>query len=134
MARNIQKSLHRGGDLCARFGGEEFIIILPNTDRAGGEKVARRIQLAIASLAIKHPDSPIDENLTLSIGLATDFKEYPSHYNLIKRTDDALYRCKHQGRKRIEYEPLTPDRDGKTALTEASNENRNSEEGAIHTG
>lgn len=134
VARTIQKSLHRGGDLCARFGGEEFIIILPNTDRVGGEKVARRIQQAIASSAIIHPDSSVSEYLTLSIGLATDFKEYPSHSKLIKRADDALYRCKHQGRNRIEYEQASPDGDGKTALTGTSNEGAKRKEEAIHTG
>jgi diguanylate cyclase (GGDEF)-like protein len=105
VAGTIQKSLHRAGDLCARFGGEEFIIILPNTGRSGGEKVARRIQREIASLAIAHPTSPVDACITLSIGIATDHEQYPSHYNLIKRADDALYRCKARGRKRIEYEP-----------------------------
>ena len=118
VAKTIKKSLHRGGDLCARFGGEEFVVILPNTERRGGEKVAMRIQQEINSLAITHPTSPIDEHLTISIGLATDFKQYPSHNNLMKRADDALYRCKHQGRKRIEYEPLTPDSDNKTTLDE----------------
>jgi diguanylate cyclase (GGDEF)-like protein len=105
VARTIQKSLHRAGDLCARFGGEEFIIILPNTARKGGEKVARRVQREITCLAIAHPTSPVDECITLSIGIATDHEQYPSHYNLIKRADDALYRCKATGRKRIEYEP-----------------------------
>jgi diguanylate cyclase (GGDEF)-like protein len=105
VAKTIHESLHRGGDMCARFGGEEFIIILPNTDRTGGEKVATRIQCEIASLAIAHPASPIDENITLSIGLTTDHEQYSSHYNLIKRADNALYRCKDLGRKRIEYEP-----------------------------
>lgn len=102
VANTIHASLQRGGDLCARYGGEEFIIILPNTDAAGGEKVARRIQREIASAAIPHPDSPIGEHVTLSIGLATDFRDYPSQYNLIKRADDALFRCKQQGRNCID--------------------------------
>lgn len=102
VAKSLKASLQRGGDLCARYGGEEFIVILPNTDSAGGEKVARRIQKNIAALEIKHPDSPIGEYISLSIGLATDYQDYPSQYNLIKRADEALYRCKQLGRNRIE--------------------------------
>ncbi|WP_316366211.1 diguanylate cyclase [Candidatus Thiodiazotropha sp. CDECU1] len=102
VAKTVKASLQRGGDLCARYGGEEFIVILPNTDTAGGEKVARRIQKNIAALEIEHPDTPIGEHITLSIGLATDYRDYPSQYNLIKRADEALYRCKQLGRNCIE--------------------------------
>jgi diguanylate cyclase (GGDEF)-like protein len=125
VAKTIQKSLHRAGDLCARFGGEEFIIILPNTGRDGGEKVARRIQREITSLAITHPSSPIDEHITLSIGIATDHEHYPSQYNLIKRADDALYRCKAMGRKRIEYEPPSDNEDIRRQQHEGATVNTN---------
>ncbi|MEW8548986.1 MAG: diguanylate cyclase [Candidatus Thiodiazotropha endolucinida] len=104
VAKTIHSSLQRGGDLCARYGGEEFIIILPNTDLNGGEKVARRIKQDIAALAIPHPNSPVGEHLTLSIGVATEAHDYPSQYKLIKRADDALYRSKQLGRNRIEID------------------------------
>ncbi|PUB82999.1 MAG: hypothetical protein B6D72_18475 [gamma proteobacterium symbiont of Ctena orbiculata] len=105
VAKTINASLQRGGDLCARFGGEEFIVILPNTDIEGGKKVAMRIQREIAALAIVHPDSPLGEFLTVSMGLATDSNDYPSQDHLIKRADDALYRSKQSGRSRIECDP-----------------------------
>ncbi|PUB77356.1 MAG: diguanylate cyclase [gamma proteobacterium symbiont of Ctena orbiculata] len=115
VAKTINTSLQRGGDLCARFGGEEFIVILPNTDLAGGEKIARRIQQEIAALAITHPDSPIGEFITLSFGLAADVDEYPSQDYLIKRADDALYRSKQSGRNRIECDPKSrPQPSGET--------------------
>ncbi|MES9828135.1 MAG: diguanylate cyclase [Candidatus Thiodiazotropha sp.] len=104
VAKTIHSSLQRGGDLCARYGGEEFIIILPNTDLKGGEKVAGRIKQEITALAIPHPNSPVGEHLTLSIGVATEAHDYPSQYKLIKRADDALYRSKQLGRNRIEYD------------------------------
>ncbi|MES9972601.1 MAG: diguanylate cyclase [Candidatus Thiodiazotropha sp.] len=103
VAKTIKASLQRGDDLCARYGGEEFIVILPNTDTTGAEKVARRIQTNIAALEIEHPDSPIGAHITLSIGLATDSGNYPSQYDLIKRADEALYRCKQMGRNCIEH-------------------------------
>ncbi|MET0072003.1 MAG: diguanylate cyclase [Candidatus Thiodiazotropha sp.] len=115
VAKTIKASLQRGGDLCARFGGEEFIVILPNTDLAGGEKVARRIQREIAAQAIAHPDSPIGEFISLSFGLAADVGEYPSQDYLIKRADDALYRSKQSGRNRIECDPKSrPQPSGET--------------------
>ncbi|MET0028092.1 MAG: diguanylate cyclase [Candidatus Thiodiazotropha sp.] len=102
VANKINSLLHRSGDLCARYGGEEFILILPNTDLAGGERVARKIQEVIAELNIPHPDSPVSTFITMSIGVATDFRDYSSQNHLIKRADNALYRSKNLGRNRIE--------------------------------
>ncbi|MEW8584844.1 MAG: diguanylate cyclase, partial [Candidatus Thiodiazotropha sp.] len=104
LANRIRSRL-RASDIATRFGGEEFIVILPNTDIEGGKKVAMRIQREIAALAIVHPDSPLGEFLTVSMGLATDSNDYPSQDHLIKRADDALYRSKQSGRSRIECDP-----------------------------
>ena len=120
VAKAIQDSLQRGGDMCARYGGEEFAVILPNTDIAGGEKVARCIQSRIAMLAIPYPDSPADKFLTLSIGIVTEYRDYPSEDSLIKLADEALYRCKQAGRNRIEC-AVRPDIDTSGPLDKFGN-------------
>jgi diguanylate cyclase (GGDEF)-like protein len=107
VSNSMNKALQRGGDLLARFGGEEFVIILPNTDLQGGINVARHIQTELKATAIPHPNSPVTKQITMSIGVATEFNDYPSQEKLIKRADDALYRAKHLGRNRIEYDTQT---------------------------
>jgi diguanylate cyclase (GGDEF)-like protein/PAS domain S-box-containing protein len=96
----LQNSLQREGDVACRYGGEEFAIILANTGLEGGEHVAARVHALIAALAIAHPASP-EGRLTLSIGLAVAepiTEEHPGA--LVARSDQALYRAKHDGRNR----------------------------------
>ncbi|WJN59314.1 diguanylate cyclase [Pseudomonas sp. SO81] len=96
----LQNSLQREGDVVCRYGGEEFAIILANTGLEGGEHVAARVHDLIAGLAIAHPGSPLGR-LTLSIGLAVAepvSEEQPG--GLVARSDQALYRAKHEGRNR----------------------------------
>lgn len=96
----LQNSLQREGDVACRYGGEEFAIILANTGLEGGEHVAARVHALIAALAIVHPASP-EGRLTLSIGLAVAepiTEEHPGA--LVARSDQALYRAKHDGRNR----------------------------------
>lgn len=96
----LQSSLQREGDVACRYGGEEFAIILANTDLEGGEHVAARVHAQIAALAIAHPASP-EGRLTLSIGLAVaeaGCDDDPG--TLVARSDQALYRAKHDGRNR----------------------------------
>ena len=96
----LQNSLQREGDVACRYGGEEFAIILANTGLEGGEHVAARVHDLIAGLAIAHPGSP-QGLLTLSIGLAVAepvSEEQPG--GLVARSDQALYRAKHEGRNR----------------------------------
>ncbi|WP_068825056.1 sensor domain-containing diguanylate cyclase [Pseudomonas sp. BMS12] len=94
----LQESLQREGDVACRYGGEEFAIILANTGLDGGEHVAARVHELVASLGIAHPACPAGR-LTLSIGLAVAEpvgEESPA--GLIARSDQALYRAKHEGR------------------------------------
>lgn len=100
VAGALQGSLQREGDVVCRYGGEEFAIILANTDLEGGEHVAARVHELIAGLGIAHPASP-DGRLTLSIGLAVAdpvAEEQPG--GLVARSDQALYQAKHAGRNR----------------------------------
>lgn len=94
----LQESLQREGDVACRYGGEEFAIILANTGLDGGEHVAARVHELVASLGIAHPGSPAGR-LTLSIGLAVaEPASEESPATLVARSDQALYRAKHEGR------------------------------------
>ena len=98
----IKKTLHRSTDLPIRYGGEEFLILLPSTDLKGGEKVAEKIMEALTQKKIEHKTSKISQTLTISIGISSMF---PSEKNrledLIEQADKALYKSKTMGRNRI---------------------------------
>jgi diguanylate cyclase (GGDEF)-like protein len=98
VAQVLQASLGRAGDLAARIGGEEFALLLPETDRDGAQAVALRIRKRLLQLALPHEDSPIAPYLTLSIGIALAGDETPAA--LIERADRALYLAKEGGRDR----------------------------------
>lgn len=98
----VAESHLRGTDLFARLGGEEFAILLPDTDLAGAAEVARRI----LSSAAQHPIDSVSGKIrySTSIGVAT-LRSADLHYEpLLKRADDALYRAKTLGRGRVELE------------------------------
>ncbi|MDU9407334.1 diguanylate cyclase [Pseudomonas sp. zfem001] len=96
----LRESLQREGDTACRYGGEEFAIILANTNLDGAEQVAARIHAMIADLDIPHPASPFSR-LTLSIGLmVVDPVSDEQPGELLAQGDQALYRAKHEGRNR----------------------------------
>jgi len=91
----------RGIDLTCRYGGEEFVIVMPETDKAVATVVAERIRRRIASepFAIRGGEEAVD--VTISIGLATLAGETDSVAAILKRADQALYRAKRDGRNRV---------------------------------
>jgi len=92
----VISSLLRLGDLFGRYGGEEFAIILPNTDKTGALDVAERIRIAISENVINFQDSQI--KVTASVGVAV-INEIDTRYeDLISNTDLALYDAKACGR------------------------------------
>ncbi|WP_341677081.1 diguanylate cyclase [Niveibacterium sp. SC-1] len=86
-------ALLRGIDLVVRFGGEEFLVLLPETDLAGGREVAERLRAAIES----RPPAPL-EVLTLSIGVAALADQVDA---ALANADKALYAAKQAGRNRV---------------------------------
>jgi diguanylate cyclase (GGDEF)-like protein/PAS domain S-box-containing protein len=98
VAATLKQALQRDSDLVARFGGEEFVVLLPMTDCAGAEHLARAILEAIRALAIPHTFSP-SGNLTVSIGVACWPAGKPTDpKRLLQQADVALYRSKDAGR------------------------------------
>jgi diguanylate cyclase (GGDEF)-like protein len=114
VAQSLSRACLRPGDLVARFGGEEFAVILPQTPLCGAEHVAARILDAVHESAIPHATSPVSAHVTLSAGIAClqhvttthpgsgdvnlDVRE--SLRALIQDADKALYAAKAAGRAR----------------------------------
>ena len=99
VANEIERSI-RTTDFAARFGGEEFIIILPETTTQKAKELAERLRKSIANIHI-HTKYDKDIKLTVSIGIAT----YPSHAKtapeLLKAADTAMYAAKEAGRNQV---------------------------------
>jgi diguanylate cyclase (GGDEF)-like protein len=98
VAQAIAHSLQRPTDLVARYGGEEFAVVLPNTNAQGGIHVAQLIHKAIADLKILHLSAPINEYVTLSIGISATVPMQLSPLDFVNNADNALYQAKKQGR------------------------------------
>ncbi len=92
----------RAGDTSYRYGGEEFLVILPEQSTAGAQKAAERIRSAVESLAIPHLAHRSSPVLTLSIGVATSSSAGADTTEVVLRqADAALYRAKELGRNRV---------------------------------
>jgi diguanylate cyclase (GGDEF)-like protein len=89
----------RAIDCAARFGGEEFIALLPGTDLPGALTLGERVRVALRDAAIPHPDG-VDGLLTVSVGAASA-QPGESGDALIARADGALYAAKSDGRDRV---------------------------------
>ena len=102
VAGALQSLTHRPEDLVSRMGGEEFAILLPNTDSTGAMLRAEQYRDAIESLKIHHTNSTPNTHITISIGVATlQAQTRDDALTLLKAADDALYRAKNQGRNRV---------------------------------
>ncbi|MDO6747436.1 diguanylate cyclase domain-containing protein [Gilvimarinus sp. 1_MG-2023] len=107
----IKSCLHRPYDLLGRYGGEEFVVLLPDTDKAGIARVSECIKLSIANKSILHEVSPTAETVTVSVGGAC-CPQTSGHSleGLIKAADRALYRAKHSGRNQYNIDEMTAHR------------------------
>jgi two-component system, cell cycle response regulator len=99
-ARRIRKSI-RNIDLACRYGGEEFVIVMPETDAGVAGMVAERLRRAIAGEPFPVQQGMKLLNVTLSIGLATLGDAGDNAAAILKRADQALYRAKRDGRNRV---------------------------------
>jgi two-component system cell cycle response regulator len=99
-ALRIRKSI-RNIDLACRYGGEEFVIVMPETDMAVAMVVAERLRRRIANepFAIQNGSKNLD--VTISIGLSDLCEPGDNAAAILKRADQALYRAKRDGRNRV---------------------------------
>lgn len=91
----------RGEDLVVRLGGEEFVVLLPNTSVESGVEHAERIRVRIGQLSVKHHGQPLG-GISASIGLATFRTHTHDIGQLLGLADAALYKAKSDGRNRVQ--------------------------------
>jgi len=95
VAEEIRRSI-RGGDIAVRYGGEEFLVLMPGTPMVGAMTVVERIRESVAAR------TDLAEPLTLSGGLACGLAGRDDPEGVFRAADQALYRAKRAGRNRIE--------------------------------
>ena len=99
-ALRVRKSI-RGIDLACRMGGEEFVVVMPETDMAVATTVAERLRRRIAGEPFKIQQGNTSIDVTISVGIAALESQNDSAPLLLKRADQALYRAKRDGRNRV---------------------------------
>lgn len=113
VARALDDSLLRAGDLVGRYGGEEFGVILPQTDLAGAVLCAEQLRAKVERLGLENSAALAKQVVTISCGAAALTPQVGSEpRDLVLRADVALYRAKQRGRNRVE----TPDPDSGSTL------------------
>src|SRR5260221_12063247 len=91
----------RGIDLACRYGGEEFVIVMPETDLHVASMVAERLRRSIAGEPFMISKGTKRIQVTISIVLATLDRKGEAVGDVLKRADNALYRAKHDDRNRV---------------------------------
>jgi two-component system cell cycle response regulator len=91
----------RGIDLACRYGGEEFVVVMPDTDTAFAYTVAERLRKSVEQTPFVISRDPGKLSITISIGIADSAGKTDSAEALLHRADQALYRAKREGRNRV---------------------------------
>ncbi|MCP4592823.1 MAG: response regulator [bacterium] len=121
--RRIAESINaacRRVDVAGRYGGEEFVVLAPDTDREAAIKLAERIRKTIWDLGIPHPTSPNATRVTASLGVSTSVAG--SWEDVLRRADDAMYVAKRAGRNMV-----YSDQDSPTSMTATTDSNTSQE-------
>jgi len=108
VARTLKKVPRRGGDVLVRYGGEEFLAVLPDTPFESLRFMAERFRAAVEEAQIPHCGSRVSKVVTVSVGAATVIpnpRTYP--FVLVDKADQMLYRSKTEGRNRVFAEEMT---------------------------
>jgi len=94
-------------DFVVRYGGEEFVVVLPNTDEQGAQLIADKLLDNIRSCNIPHEQNEVADCLTISIGVTTGKVEHTHKpEDFFKKADELMYQSKHAGRNRKTFERL----------------------------
>jgi len=101
-AERLRRNI-RGVDLACRFGGEEFVVLMPDTDYRQAQGVAERVRMAVAERGFETQESrPL--MVTCSVGVALNETALDTPETILKRADVALYRAKREGRNRVVFD------------------------------
>ena len=100
VAQGIQSTLKRKTDILCRYGGEEFVVLLPNTNKETALAIANKINQTVLALKIPHQKSQVAKFVSLSLGVAT-VKNGVINEALLKEADKNLYTAKSSGRNRV---------------------------------
>lgn len=106
VAQTLKNVVQRPADLVARYGGDEFIIILPNTNVFGAVKIAEKLLSEVTNLQMPHSSSHINQFVTLSIGIASQIPVRDQSIEaFLDKADRALYKAKEEGKNRFVVNP-----------------------------
>ncbi|WP_111895147.1 sensor domain-containing diguanylate cyclase [Acinetobacter sp. MB5] len=105
----LKSMFSRAYDFVARFGGEEFVVILPETRQQDAVLLAERFRQAVNQLEVPVAEQELVPEITVSIGVNTHGQEqfYPSIESFVHSADELLYLAKDQGRNQVRYHPLS---------------------------
>ena len=87
------------GDIAGRYGGEEFVVLLPDVDKIGARLFAERLRQLVEALVVDYEGQEI--RFTISLGVADLGQRTQDHQQLIDWADRALYQSKHGGRNQV---------------------------------
>ncbi|MDX1816692.1 MAG: diguanylate cyclase [Marinobacter sp.] len=103
VAETLQDQLQRSTDMVVRYGGEEFMLVLPNTDLNGAIRVAENARLAVEAMTLNPGGTPDNDRITISVGIATTIPDDEGDVGqLVYDADQALYKAKQSGRNRVQ--------------------------------
>jgi len=109
VAHALSYSVSRVNDIVVRYGGEEFAIILPNTDSEGARVFAEKLIQNVRKLNLPHEKNEAADYVTISVGAATGTVDYQQDLGMyLRRADEALYSSKENGRDRYTYLDFNP--------------------------
>ena len=102
IAQTLESCIKRPGDMVGRYGGEEFMVILPDCVQCGAVAIAENMRQNIEKLNIPHEHSSVTDHVTVSIGVESKLCESEITYKeIMEKADQMLYLAKQQGRNRV---------------------------------
>jgi len=118
---NCLETEFRNEDVACRFGGEEFVVVLPGAPLEIGARRAEELRAKIEGLSVRYLDNNLPR-ITISVGVASFPEAGDNPQSVLKAADDALYRAKEGGRNRVELSSATPPppRPGKASPTDVA--------------
>ena len=96
---NLMKSSFRKTDLLYRYGGEELVMIMPETNIEGGIIPVQRLRRSVEEFTFDY--NGVKAKVTVSIGLTMNYQDFNNHTEMLKSADEALYKAKESGRNRV---------------------------------